>query len=56
VLTYLKQHDSITTTEAMQLLNLGKSRTAEILAMMSANGVIIKKGIGRATCYCRAMI
>lgn len=53
VLEYLRQHDSITTAIAMQLLSLGKSRTAEILAMMAANGVIIKKGVGRATCYCR---
>jgi len=56
VLEYLQQHDRITTVAAMQLLNLGKSRTAEILAMMAANGVIIKRGAGRATCYCRAMI
>jgi len=54
VLGYLAQHDSITTSVAMQLLNLGKSRIAEILAMMLSNGVIIKKGIGRSTCYCRA--
>lgn len=55
VLEYLQQYDSITTVLAMQLLSLGKSRTAEILALMVANGVIIKKGVGRATCYCRAI-
>lgn len=43
VLEYLQQYDSITTVLAMQLLSLGKSRTAEILALMVANGVIIKK-------------
>lgn len=56
VLTYLKQHDSITTTEATQLLKLGKSRTVEILSDMLANGSIAKSGIGRTTDYHLPMI
>lgn len=36
--------NGITSAAAMQLLSLSKFRTAEILAIMSSNGVIIKKG------------
>ena len=41
----------ITVAIAMELLALGKSRTAEILGNMVQSGQLIKQGSGRATCY-----
>ena len=41
----------ITVAIAMELLSLGKSRTAEILGNMVQSGQLVKQGRGRATCY-----
>ena len=41
----------ITVAIAMELLALGKSRTAEILGNMVRSGQLVKQGSGRVTCY-----
>ena len=51
ILAFVLERGEITVTQGMELLELGKSRTSELLSIMAQEGRLIKKGTGRSTCY-----
>ena len=53
ILAFVLGQEEITVAQGMELLGLGKSRTSEVLSGMVQAGILVKRGIGRATCYVR---
>ena len=53
ILAFVLGQGEITVAQGMELLGLGKSRTSEVLSGMVQAGILVKRGIGRATCYVR---
>jgi len=51
ILMYLLDNEKIKRKEAVKLLNLGKSRTYDILNSLVKKGLILRKGKGRGTYY-----
>ena len=51
ILEYIGENGSITSTKTMELLDLKKRRTQEILKQMTTDGLICKIGVGRSTYY-----
>ncbi len=51
LLLYLLDNEKITRKEAAELLNIGKSKTYEILNALLLKGLLIRKGKGRSTHY-----
>ena len=51
ILVYLLDNEKIKRKEAVKLLNLGKSKTYEILDSLVKKGLILRKGQGRGTYY-----
>lgn len=48
---YVKSAGRITRKEAENILSLKKTQTVQILGDMVDNGVLLKVGAGRNTCY-----
>ncbi len=51
IIKYVKSTGRITRKEAENILSLKKTQTAQILGEMVDNGVLLKIGAGRNTCY-----
>ena len=51
LLAFVLERGEITASEGMDLLSLGKSRTAEILGNLLQKRILVREGLGRATYY-----